>query len=160
MCWLSLCRIGSDEDDEGAEDEAVSNGDPSETAVSRDAQNETRDARTEHAAAAGSEPAAGSDDDAEQDEFDTPDRPTDEVVELSNENTQNQPETNEKEAPSPVTDSVADVVTKVNEPEPEAETEGDTLEAEEGDTPVANHVNGAQVGITEAVCCLVCQLEM
>ena len=40
-CPLHLCRIGSDEDDEGVEDETMSNEDPSETAVSRDAKNET-----------------------------------------------------------------------------------------------------------------------
>ena len=41
-------RIGSDEDDEGVDDETMSNEDPSETAVSRDARNES----AEHPAAA------------------------------------------------------------------------------------------------------------
>ena len=35
-----ICRIGSDEDDEGVDDETMSNEDPSETAVSRDARHE------------------------------------------------------------------------------------------------------------------------
>jgi len=40
MTMIFLCSIGSDEDDAGDGDEEASVGDPSETAVSRDAANE------------------------------------------------------------------------------------------------------------------------